>query len=78
VYLFIALVVVLLLAVPTLMFHKSLNAKVSVVAFYDVGSTGGWDTITLNVTNPSDKPLYPIIIVYFNDIEKRCHESDIA
>ena len=70
-YLFIALVVVLSLVVPTLMFHKSLNAKVSVVAFYDVGSTGGWDTITLNVTNPSGKPLYPIIIVYFNDVGKR-------
>ena len=70
-YLFIALVVVLSLAVPTLMFHKSLNAKVSIVTFYDVGSTGGWDTITLNVTNPSEKPLYPIIIVYFNGVGKR-------
>ncbi len=71
VYLFIALVIVLSLAVPTLMFSEPLNAKVSVAAFYDIGSTGGWDIITLNVTNPSSKPLYPIIIVYFNGVGKR-------
>jgi hypothetical protein len=71
VYLFIAAVIVLLFTVPTLMFPESLNAKVSIVAFYDVGNTGGWDIITLNVTNPTSKPLYPIIIVYFNGIGKR-------
>lgn len=71
VYLFIAVVIVLLFTVPTLMFPESLNAKVSIVAFYDVGNTGGWDIITLNVTNPTSKPLYPIIIVYFNGIGKR-------
>jgi len=71
VYLFTAIVIVLLFTVPTLMFPESLNAKVSVVAFYDVGNTGGWDVITLNVTNPSSRPLYPIIIVYFNGIGKR-------
>ena len=64
VYLFIALVVVLSLAIPTLTFHKSLSAKVSVAAFYDVGSTGGWDIITLNVTNPSSRPLYPVTVSY--------------
>jgi hypothetical protein len=53
------------------MFPESLDAKVSVVAFYDVGKTGGWDIITLNVTNPSGKPLYPVIIVYFNGVGKR-------
>ena len=70
-YLFIAIVIVLLFTIPTLMFPESLNAKVSVVAFYDVGNTGGWDIITLNVTNPTSRPLYPVIIVYINGVGKR-------
>jgi len=70
-YLFIAIAIVLLFVISTFMFPESLDAKVSVVAFYDVGNTGGWDIITLNVTNPSGKPLYPVIIVYINGVGKR-------
>jgi hypothetical protein len=48
-----------------------LLASVEVLKAYDVGGSGYFNVLELNVTNYGDRPLVPVFLVYFDGMYKR-------
>jgi len=64
-------IIILEILTISLLWRPTLPITVNIVRAYDVGDTGYWDVVCLNVTNHGNSPVYPIFLLNFLGSEKR-------